>query len=268
MGAMQLLTDGTFRQALEVASDEVKGRIPVIAGCGDCSTERTLERIRWAERSGIDAVALVPPFFFKFTSNELFNYFRELSEKSRIPVYLYDNPAFTKHSLDLSLIAQLALLPNVHGVKMSGDLLTFRLCAEKYRESEHFVVLSGQTCFCDLSLQLGASGIVEGLFAIAPELGVCIWNSVKAGDYAAAALYQRRLTQLVDVVRVDSLFGGFTAAMNLRGIPGNFAARPFTQITEEGRARVKAILKELALLPEEARNDRRSNGKDGGKNER
>jgi 4-hydroxy-tetrahydrodipicolinate synthase len=248
MGAMQLLKDETFTQAVAVAADEVHGQVPLIAGCGDTSFERTRARIRSVEPLGVDAVALVPPFFFRFSSAELLAYFRDLAGLTDLPVFLYDNPTWTKHSLDFDLVVGLSKTPNIVGLKASGDLLTLRRLAHQFNDSSDFAILSGQSPFFDASLRFGARGIVEGLFAVAPELGLEIWGSHQSRDWEAAGEAQRKLLRLISIVEVDSAFAGFTAAMNHRGIPGNFAPRPFAPITPEGREKVGAILRELHLI--------------------
>lgn len=248
MGAMQLLKEETCAEALRTVTDEVKGRVPVIVGCGDTSTERTLRRIRLAEKYPVDGIALVAPFFFKFKESELFSYFTELAGRTSLPVYLYDNPVWTKHALSYELIVELSAVPNIAGLKHSGDLFTLRRCAARFRDAAGFRVFSGTTGFFDVSLQLGVRGIIEGLFAVAPEIGVEIWRCNQSGDLEGARRAQARLIRLVDITSADSTMAGFTAAMNLRGVPGNFAMRPFTQLTPEGAGHVKAILNELGLI--------------------
>lgn len=247
MGTMQLLKDETFKEALEVTLEEVAGKLPVIVGCGDTGTERSAMRIRWAEHHGVSGVALVPPFFFTFTQAELADYFKKLAAGTDLPVYLYDNPVWTKHTLSYELIVELSRVKNIVGIKESGDFLTLRRCAEHFGPSGGFSVLSGLTPFLDLSLQVGAHGIVEGLFALAPEYAVDLMRCSRNGDVAGMAAAQEKIQRLVAVVTVEGVFAGFTAAMNLRGIPGNFAPKPFTQTTTEGREKVRAILQELAI---------------------
>lgn len=247
MGAMQLMRDETFNAAVEVTLDEVGGKVPVIVGCGDTSTERSLTRIRRVERHAVSGVALVPPYFFTFSQNELLHYFTELASATELPVYLYGNPAWTQHTLSYELIVELSRVENIVGLKESGDLVTVRRCAEHFGPSGGFSVLSGLTPFFDFSLQAGAHGIVDGLFALAPEYGVEMMRCFRNGDREGMAAIQRKIQRLVAVVTVDSVFAGFTAAMNLRGIPGNFAPRPFTQSTKKGRVEVRAILEELEI---------------------
>ncbi len=248
MGAMQLLKEETYEKAVAIAADEVRGRCFLVAGCGDTSLERTMARVRRIGSYPVDAVAVVPPFFFKFTPAELFDYFQRLSDRCPLPIFLYDNPVWTKHTLDFELVVGLSRLPRIAGLKASGDFFHFRQCAEYFRESGDFTVLSGQTSFQDLSLQLGARGIVDGLFAVAPELAMNMWKCFCANDPAGMAEAQKKLLQLLSFVRVDSTFGGFTSAMNARGVPGNFAIRPFAPPSAEGRKKVENILRELELV--------------------
>lgn len=247
MGAMQLLKDETFHEALEVTLEENDGKLPVIVGCGDTSTERTAARIRASERESVAGVALVPPFFFTFTDDELRAYFRDLAARTELPIYLYNNPVWTKHTMSYELIVELSQIDNIVGLKESGSLLTVRQCAERFASPGEFSVLSGLTPFFDVSMHLGAHGIVDGLFAVAPELSVELVRCARANDWPGMSAVQRRIQRLVSIVFVDSVFGGFTAAMNLRGIPGNFAPKPFTPVTPEGREKVRAILEELEI---------------------
>jgi 4-hydroxy-tetrahydrodipicolinate synthase len=247
MGAMQLLKDDTCLEALRVAVDEAGAKVPIIAGCGDTSTERTRIRIRRAEEAGATAIALVPPYFCVFTQQELLRYFTSLARTAEVPLVLYDNPYFTKHDLGFDLIVNLAKQRKIVGLKASGEFLTLRRAAEHFAGSG-FAVLSGHSDLFDVALDLGAVGIVDGLFAAAPEIGVEILRASRAGQRAAAAAAQRKFNRLAAIVGIDSVFAGFTAAMNLRGVPGNFAVAPFTPITPEGRRRVAAILAEVGLI--------------------
>lgn len=248
MGAMQLLKDETFQRTLAVTIDAVDSRVPVIVGCGDTSSERTLKRIRWAEEHPVSGVALLPPYFFSFSQTELLDYFRELAAKTHLPVYLYDNPGLTKHSLEPDLIVELSKTANIVGLKQSGSLETVRYCAEYFSESADFGVLSGLTQFFDVALDLGADGIVDGLFALAPELGVEIWRSFQNKDATGTRAAQIRLNLLRTAVLQESFWAGFTTGMNLRGIPGSFVIRPASSNSSEAGKRVGAVLQELELI--------------------
>ena len=85
MGCMQMLKDEVFVEAVEVTIDEVRGAVPVIVGCGDTSTERTLARIRLAENYPLTGVALIPPFIFRFSQTELHDYFTGVASQTSLP---------------------------------------------------------------------------------------------------------------------------------------------------------------------------------------
>ena len=120
----------------------------------------------------VSGIAILPPYFFTFTRTELSAYVRELADATDLPLYLYNVPAWTKHTLEPEFIRELSEVDNIVGVKESGDLLTLRRTVACLGTDREFRVLSGLTPFFDLSLRVGAHGIVDGLFALAPEYGV------------------------------------------------------------------------------------------------
>jgi len=247
MGAAQLLKEKVCREALEVVKTEVSNAVPVIAGCGDTSTTRTIERVRWAQKAKVDAIAVISPYFFKFSQGELIDHFRSVAESTDLPIYLYNLPATTGHSLAYETIEDLASVPNIVGIKESGDLNNIRLCSSELQSTKNFNVLSGLSKFPEVAMRLGADGIIDGLFAIAPDLAVEFikaYQQESAGRLREAA---RKIERLADVATIDSVFGGFSAAMNLRGMPGNYAPRPFTRKTPDGERKVAEILEGLGL---------------------
>jgi len=247
MGAAQLLKEEVCREALNVVRTEVSNEVPVIAGCGDTSTSRTVERVRWAREAGVDAVAVISPYFFKFSQSELIDHFRTVAESTDLPIYLYNLPATTGHSLTYETIEELAQVSNIIGIKESGDLNNVRLCSSELQSTRNFNVLSGLSKFPEVAMRLGADGIIDGLFAIAPALAVEFINALHQESASQLREASRRIERLAEVATVNSVFGGFSAAMNIRGMPGNYAPRPFTRQTPEGERKVARILEGLGL---------------------
>jgi len=193
MGMAQMHIAEVREQAIRVTLDEAAGRIPVLAGCGDCRTSRTLQYVRVAERYHPDAIVLITPYFPKLTNEELFDYFTSIATATSIPIYLYDIPFYTNRPLSASLIGKLAARnKNIVGVKASGEFATLRECIQYFWENPNFSVLSGHSQFLDTALMMGADGIVDGLFALAPKIGVDLYDAARRGDFDGALEAQRR----------------------------------------------------------------------------
>jgi len=121
MGAMQLLTDATYRRLVKACVEVTAGRGEILIGAGDTGFARTRERIRFLNGCRIDDVAVLAPYFWRFGQVELTEYYRALADESKAPLYLYDLPQVTGTKLATETILALAGHPNIRGAKMSCE---------------------------------------------------------------------------------------------------------------------------------------------------
>ena len=80
------------RLALRAAVEAVGGRVPLVAGVSELTTERAIEFARDAEKIGIDALMLLPAMVYVPTPDELYAHFRAVAEATALPIMLYNNP--------------------------------------------------------------------------------------------------------------------------------------------------------------------------------
>jgi 1-pyrroline-4-hydroxy-2-carboxylate deaminase len=80
------------RSALRAAIEAVGGRVPLVAGVSELTTDRAIEFVRDAERLGADAFMLLPAMVYVPTTEELCAHFRAVAEATRLPIMLYNNP--------------------------------------------------------------------------------------------------------------------------------------------------------------------------------
>jgi 4-hydroxy-tetrahydrodipicolinate synthase len=234
MGLMQLLTDATYRQLVEVGVRAAAGRGEVMVGIGDLSFARTRERIRFVnEQRGIDGVVCLSPFLVKFSQDELVDYFTALADESRVPVYLYDLPGLTGVKLSLETVLAVAKHPNIRGIKCSSELGWSRQLADL--SPKDFRVIFAQADLVDVLLHAGATQHLDGIFALAPDWTSAIARAAAGGDWERAAAMQQKLSALLRVVKAFGVFPSFTALLNARGIPGNYCPAPLRQLDEARR---------------------------------
>ena len=249
MGMAQMHTADVREQAIRVTVEEADGRLPVLVGCGDCSTARTREYMAVAEKYRPDGIVLISPYFPKLTDDELLDYFVSLADSSPVPIYIYDIPFFTNRPLTATLISELARRSaSIVGLKASGDFALLRECIEHFRDDPSFAVFSGHSPLLDMAMLMGADGIIDGLFALTPTIGVDIYQAASRNDVTAAQQAQRRLKDVRDIVLVESVFGAFSHAMNLLGFPGNYGCPPMRGITETGKEHVHEKLRQLEMI--------------------
>jgi 4-hydroxy-2-oxoglutarate aldolase len=236
-------------QAIEtVAATAAPGKI-VIAGTGSESTSGTIDFSNKAARAGADYSLVVTPFYYKaqMTAAALEAYYREVADKSKIPIILYTVPKFTGLELPLQTIAAMATHPNVIGLKdssgnMSAISETLKACAPD------FSLFQGHGSLLYPALQLGAKGGILALSNMAPGETVEIYKLFQAGDYEEAREMQFRLLPVNQKIVGGYGVPGIKCAVEMLGYAGGDPRSPLKPVSREARDSIRQILREGGLL--------------------
>lgn len=245
MGGFAFLRDEEQLRSIATTVETVNGKIPVLGGLGDTSTSRAVARAKEIERLGVDAISILPPFYFYATQTHLIKYFSDIAAAVSVPVYLYDNPVLTKNNIHPETIAELrSRIPHLHGVKESNqDCANLQTLIELMRGDEEFSILTGSEFLIVVGLQMGCSGCVGGLHNICPQIAVDLYNAFQAGDLALARQRQQDLVAAWQIFRYGAIWGAFDEALRWLGICERATGEPYTAtVTNEDRAAIVAIL--------------------------
>lgn len=96
-GVLPYLNDEEKEAVVEATIEVVAGRVPVVAGVSNLTTERTIYHARFAEAAGAAAVMIIPMSYWKLTDDEIFAHYRSVAEAISIPIMAYNNPATCNH---------------------------------------------------------------------------------------------------------------------------------------------------------------------------
>jgi len=239
MGTLQLLTEQTYRDLVTHAVRLAGARGEVLVGVGDAGFARTRDRIRFANTQKVDGVVVLSPYLFRFSPREVEDYFLALANLSARPLYLYDLPGLTGVKLSMETVLKLAAHPNIHGIKCSGDFGWTRQLIDCAPAG--FRVIVAQADLIDVLLRHGVREHLDGVFSLAPHWVERIVHAARAGNWAEAADAQGRLSALLRTLKEYGVFATFTALLNQRGIPGNYAPAPYQPLDAE---RVESLLAE------------------------
>jgi 4-hydroxy-tetrahydrodipicolinate synthase len=191
-------------EMVEVACDANAGRVPVLVGVTDTSLAESLALAGHAEACGADAIVAAAPFYFDVPQSALVEWFRELADRSPLPLMLYNMPSCVGTVLDLTTVAALAGHPNVVGIKDSGgDLNYFAALCEQYAGRRDFVVFMGPEERLAEAVALGAAGGVCGGANFLPQVYCGLYDAASRRDNAAVRRWQSLVGQLFDQVYRD-----------------------------------------------------------------
>ena len=194
------------KRAFELVIDEVGGKVPVIAGTGDASTQKAIELTRIAEDLGADAALVVSPFYMRLTDKEVYEHYEAILSATDIPVILYNIPQCTGNWIDWWVAEGLAReFSAVSGIKdSSGSMPYFMTLLEKLKGLVS--VICGHDEMGAPALMAGADGLILASANLLPDVWVQIYEAVKLKKaYEEAAELQRRYQTLF---RFITRFGG------------------------------------------------------------
>ena len=214
-GDFSALTFDEKVQLVEAVTDEVAGRVPVMANAGMPATHETLMLARAFDTLGLAGIAVITPFFIDCTQDGLVRHFTRVADAVDTPVYLYDIPARTQNHIEPATALQLAAHGNIHGIKDSGGKQdTLAAYLEVGREASGFDVYSGPDHLVLWSLQNGAAGCISGLGNVMPDTLAEIIAAFDAGDMARAEAAQKRYADF----RTDLYGLGYPPALVKRAL--------------------------------------------------
>lgn len=226
--------------------EAVGGKATVFAGTGSNSTQQSIEMTKEAEKTGVDAIMAVAPYYNKPPQEGVYQHFKAIAEATSLPVMVYNIPSRTGINILPSTMARLAEIRNIVALKESaGDL---NQAAEMVRVlPKEFAVYSGDD---SLALPIMAVGGV-GVVSVASHLvGRRIKNMVEAysqGKTEEAVAIHKELLPLFKVLFITSNPIMIKSALNLMGINVGSIRLPLVEATEDEMGRLKSVLQGLGL---------------------
>lgn len=197
-GEFVYLTEAEKRLVIDIALDEVGGKVPVVAGTGCASTRDTVALTQYARDAGATAALVVAPFYFKPTFNEVYEHFEAVNEVG-LPIILYNIPQCAGTHFKWWTAEGLAYLDNVVGIKdSSGDMPFLMALFEKIKG--RIGIFCGHDEIVMAALAAGADGAILASANLIPDLWQKIYAAVKQGDLATAQDWQARVQKLVRII--------------------------------------------------------------------
>ena len=245
-GETWMMTAEERMRQVEIVMEEVGDKVPVVVHVGAMSTREAIKLAKHAERFGAAGVSSVPPFYFKYNADQIFNYYKDVAEATSLPMIVYNIPLAGMMTVDQ--IIRLSTIENVKGVKYTGTAL-FEVMQIKDGCKEGFQVYGGCDELGSSNIAIGVDGIIGSFYNVIADHYIKIWNAVKASDVALATKLQR---QAVHVIFAGINSGSMMACMKVwlraAGLPGGWSRRPFSNFSEEEE---KALVAKLVAIDEE-----------------
>ncbi len=246
-GESPTLSPQEHSKVIEICVQKVAKRVPVIAGAGSNSTSEAVHMTKHAAKAGADAVLVVTPYYNKPTNKGIYLHYKAVSESANIPIILYNVAGRTGKNIEPDLMAKLAGIKNIIGVKeASGNLEQMK----KIRElcPKNFLLISGDDALTLPILSMGGVGIISVASNIVPKDVSEFVNVFNKGDVKKADAINAKLLRLVEALFIETNPIPVKTAASLMGLCSAVMRLPMCAMEDANLAKLKQALKTYGLI--------------------
>ena len=252
-GEFLTISDEERTQYVEAAIRHCKGRMTVMVGATHAHTPTAVRFAREAERLGADGLMIAPPYYYTPTDDEIFGYYKAISEAVSIPIMLYNNPFTTNVDMSAKLVARMTkAFFNVRYIK-EASMDVGRVFDIVELTDGVMNVFAGERVV--ESFKLGAVGYVDPNGNFCPRASTGLWPLLLAGRIDEAKHIQHRIDQMWAIIKAGHPLYGHQcyskALADAAGYPVGDVRPPITSFRSlgtEGQERVASLTAIMAEL--------------------
>jgi len=246
-GESATLSHPEHERVIKITVEQVRKRVPVVAGTGSNCTAEAIRLTSFAREVGADGALLVSPYYNKPTQDGIVRHYRAIAQSVPLPLIVYNIPGRTGSSVLPETLAQLADVPNIVGIKEASGSMDQasdirRLCGER------LTILSGDDSLTLPLIALGAKGAISVITNVMPRETHELVQAALEGNFARAReLHYKMLplmralfleTNPIPVKYAASLMGKCTAELRM----------PLTTMSPGPAEKLRGVMKELRLI--------------------
>ncbi|WP_404985995.1 dihydrodipicolinate synthase family protein [Chryseobacterium sp. M5] len=240
-GVLPYLTDEEKEAITEATIHQVGGRVPILVGVSNLTTEKTIHHAKFAENAGSDAVMIIPMSYWKLTDDEIVAHYDAVASKISIPIMAYNNPATSGVDMSPALLKRLLEIPNVTMIKEStGDIQRMHYLRKELDEEVAFY--NGSNPLALAAFAAGAKGWCTAAPNLIPELNIELYNAVQNNDLETAQNLFYKQVDLLKFIVAKGLPRAIKSGLNILGENGGQLRSPLKPLTELETSELKEIL--------------------------
>lgn len=229
----------------ELVKRVVKGRVPILKGCGGNNTRAVVEEIKNTDWSGIDGILSICPYYNKPSQEGLYQHFKAIAKDSPRPIVIYNVPGRTGINMKAETTVRIARdFPNVFAIKeASGSLEQVDEIIKN--KPQNFDVISGDDALTFPMIASGAAGVISVIGNALPREFSRMIRLEFNGEYEPARKIHHKFTELYKLLFVDGNPAGVKALLNDMNMIENVLRLPLVPTKIETKQKMSEIVKSL-----------------------
>lgn len=247
-GESPTLSHDEHKRVIEITVEQVKKRVPVVAGAGSNNTAEAIDLTKHAKAVGADAALHITPYYNKPTQEGLYRHYEAIAKEAKFPLVVYNIAGRTGVNIEPVTMARIAELPEIVAVKeASGNLgqmaEILQLCGDK------LALMSGDDNLILPVMAIGGTGVISVISNIAPKQTADLVATWEAGEVKKAQELYLKLLPLCKAMFLETNPIPVKTAAALMGLIKESTMRlPMCEMAEANLAKLKAVMTDFGLL--------------------
>lgn len=238
-----LMSEEERMKMCEIAIDQVAGRKPVIIHVAAMRFDEAKRLAKHADRAGADAISSIPPFFFHYREEDIYNYYKELSESSSIPMIMYNHPS-ANGGMSAEAVAKMFEIDNVTGVKWTVNNY-YEVVRLKDMTHGEMNIINGPDEMLVSGLAAGADAGIGTTYNVMLPQFLELYKSFKAGNETKAREIQMKINRVVHCMIKHEVVSATKEMCGFLGFDVGNATFPLKQFSDADRAVLKSELDQI-----------------------
>ncbi len=236
-----MLSTDEKKRIFEIAKDEAKDDLTLIAQVGSVNLKESVELAHFVTELGYDAISAVTPFYYKFTFDEIKHYYDTIINGVDNRMIIYSIPFLTGVDMSLSQFGELFKNPKIVGVKFTqADFYLLERIRKTFPDK---LIYAGFDEMLLPATVLGVDGAIGSTYNINGKRARQIFELAKAEKITEALEIQHVTNDLITDILDNGLYGTIKLLLQEAGVDAGFCREPMKKYTPEMKARAKEIYK-------------------------
>ncbi len=234
-----MLSTEDKKRIFKIVAEEVKGEVKLIAQVGSINLDEAIELGKYATELGYDALSAVTPFYYKFSFEEIKNYYNRIIEATNNDMIIYSISLLTGVNMTTDQFGELFENERVVGVKFTeGNFFLMERLRNRFPDK---LIYSGFDEMLLSASVLGVDGAIGSTYNVNGLRARSIFELAQDGKIDEARGHQHKTNDLIEDILGNGLFQTLKEILKCQGVDAGYCKEPMKKLEEEKILKAKKI---------------------------
>ena len=247
-GEAAYLSESEWESVASYTVNHVAGKVPVIIGIAELTTEQAIKRAKYAHKIGADVIMLSPFSYYKLSEDEIFLHYKIVSDSTPLPIMIYNNPVTC--GVDISPQFMLKMVDSIKNACMikesSGDIQ--RMHTIYNLSSGEVPFFNGCNHLALEALNAGAAGWCTAAPCLIGDKPKQLFEAIRHGNSKTAKELFYQQYEFLEFIVQSGLAAAVKSGMSLQGIEVGDPRKPLLPLIDSQQVQLKKMLLNVGSL--------------------